>query len=90
MTIEKALINDRIHVQKVTRKLCIPTIYNFAVISPWNLLFSEKVAYFLKASIVFSVYKEILRLNNLKTRTAWNAKVSVFVICVETIIYLLL
>ena len=31
-----------------------------------------------------------LRLNNLKTRTAKNAKISVFVICVEAIIYLLL
>ena len=31
-----------------------------------------------------------LRLNNLKTRTAMNAKISEFVICVETIIYLLL
>ena len=31
-----------------------------------------------------------LRLNNLKTRTATNAKISVFFICVEAIIYLLL
>ena len=31
-----------------------------------------------------------LPLNNLKTRTAANAKTSVFVICVEAIIYLLL
>ena len=29
-----------------------------------------------------------LRLNNLKTRTAKNAKISMFVICVEAIIYL--
>ena len=29
-------------------------------------------------------------LNNLKTRTAMNAKISVFVYCVEAIIYLLL
>ena len=29
------------------------------------------------------------RLNNLKTRTAMNAKISVFVNCVEAIIYLL-
>ena len=31
-----------------------------------------------------------LQLNNLKTRTAMNAKISVFVICDEAIIYLLL
>ena len=31
-----------------------------------------------------------LRLNNLKTKTAMNTKISVFVICVEEIIYLLL
>ena len=31
-----------------------------------------------------------LRLNNLKTRTAMNEKISVLVICVDTIIYLLL
>ena len=31
-----------------------------------------------------------LRLNNLKTRAAMNAKISVFVICVEAIMYLLL
>ena len=33
---------------------------------------------------------EELRLNNLKTRTAVNAKFSVFVICVKAVIYLLL
>ena len=31
-----------------------------------------------------------LRLNNLKARAAMNAKISVFFICVEAIIYLLL
>ena len=41
-------------------------------------------------SIVFSVYKQTLRLNNLKTRTATNAKISEILICVEVIIYLLL
>ena len=44
---------------------------------------------FFNISIVFSVYKT-LRLNNVKTRSAINAKISVFVICVEAIIYLLL
>ena len=39
-------------------KFRIPTIYNFGVIYPWNLLFSYKAAYFLTVSIVFSVYKQ--------------------------------
>ena len=70
MQIGKALINDRLYVLKVSWKFRIPTIYNFAVIYPWNWLFSQKVAYFLTVSIVFSVYKQTLRPNNLKTRTA--------------------
>ena len=40
MQIEKALINDRLRVSKVYWKFRIPTIYNFTVIYPWNLLFS--------------------------------------------------
>ena len=40
MQIEKALINDRLHVSKVFWQFRIPTIYNFAVIYLWNLLFS--------------------------------------------------
>ena len=32
MQIEKALINDRLRVLKVSRKFRIPNIYNFAVI----------------------------------------------------------
>ena len=40
MQIEKALINDRLNVSKVSWKFRIPTIYNFAVIYSWNLLFS--------------------------------------------------
>ena len=31
-----------------------------------------------------------MRLNNLKTKTVMNAKISVFAICVEVIIYLLI
>ena len=58
MQIEKALINDCLQVSKVSWKFHIPTIYNFAVICPWNLLFLKKVAYFLTVSIVFSVYKQ--------------------------------
>ena len=38
----------------------------------------------------FQFINKTLRLNNLKTRTAMNAKISVFVICVEAIIYLFL
>ena len=64
---------------KVSWKFRIPTIYNSAVISPWNLLFLKKVTY-------FSVYTS----QNLKTGAAVNAKISVFVICVEVIIYFLL
>ena len=36
----------------------------------------------------FLFINKTLRLNNLKTRTAMNAKISIFVICVEAIIYL--
>ena len=90
MQIEKALINDRLRVLKASWKFCIRTINNFPVIYPWNLLFSWKVAYFSTVFMVFSVYSKTLRLNNLKTRTAMNAKISIFVLCVEAIIYLLL
>ena len=37
----------------------------------------------------FLFINKILRLNNLKTRRAINAKISMSVVCVETIIYLL-
>ena len=40
MQIEKVLINDRLRVSEVSWKFCIPTIYDFAVIYLWNLLFS--------------------------------------------------
>ena len=53
MQIEKALINDRLSVSKVSCKFRIPIIYNFAIIDPRNLLFSQKVACFLTVSIVF-------------------------------------
>ena len=58
MQIGKPLINDRLRVSKVSWKFRIPTIYSFTVIYPWNLLFSQKVAYFLTVSIVFVVYKQ--------------------------------
>ena len=55
MLIEKALVNDRLRVSKISWKFRIPTIYYFAVIYPWNLLFPLKVAYFLTVPITFSV-----------------------------------
>ena len=48
MQIEKALINDRLNVSRVSWKFHIPTIYNFAAIYMWNLLFS------LKKSLLFN------------------------------------
>ena len=58
MQIEKALIKDRVRVSKVLWKFRFPFIYNSVVIYPWNMLFSQKVIYFLKVSIVFSVNKQ--------------------------------
>ena len=56
-----------------------------------------KLKIFLKSRLLFSSFycpflfiNKTLRLNNLKTRTAMNAKISLFVIFVEAIIYLLL
>ena len=46
MQIEKSIINDRLRVSKMSWKFRIPTIYNFAVIYPWNLIFFYKAAYF--------------------------------------------
>ena len=58
MQMEKALINDCLLVWKVSWKFRILTLYIFNLIYPWNLIFSEKLAYFLTVSIVFSVYKQ--------------------------------
>ena len=88
MQTEKVLIHDRLRVSKVSWKFHISIIYNFAVITREICYFLKK--YFLTVSIVFSVYKQNPALNNLKTRTAVNAKLSVLVIGVEAIIYLLL
>ena len=90
MQTEEALINDCLRDSKVSWKFRIPTINNFLIIYMWTLLFSYKIAYFLTVSFLFSVYKQNLRLNNLKTKTAINTKTSVFVICAEAMIYLLL
>ena len=90
MEIEKALINDHLRFSKVSWKLRIPAIYNFCS----NLLL--KFAFFLKSSVLFKYLLSFLFINktlkfdNLKIWTSMNAKVSVFVICVEATIYLLL
>ena len=56
-----------------------------------------KFAIFLKSSLLFNSFyclflfvNKTLRLNNFKTRTDMNAKISVLIIFVEAIIYLLL
>ena len=58
MQIEKPLVNDHLRLSKVSWKFGIPTIQNFSVVYLWNMLFSQKVAYFLTVSIVFSVCKQ--------------------------------
>ena len=90
MQITKALINDRLRILKVSWKFPIPTTDNFTVFYPWNLLFSQKVAYLLTVVIVFLFINKTLRLNSLKNRIAMNVKTLVFVICVKAVIYLLL
>ena len=90
MQIEKALIKDRLRISNVCWKFCIPTIYNFTVIYSCNLLFSSKIAYFLKVFIAFSVHEQNFTaqwFNNLKSRAAMNTRVSVFVICTERLYF---
>ena len=59
MQIEKALVNDCLSVLKVSWKFYIPTVYYFFSNLPVkSAYFLIKVAYFLGASIVFSVYKQ--------------------------------
>ena len=55
----------------------------FAIFSRSALLFNSFYCF-------FPFINKILRPNNLKTRTAMNVKISVFVTCAEGIIYLLL
>ena len=57
MQTEKALINDRVYVSKVSWKFCIRKICNSVVIRPWIMLFLKNVPYFITVSIVFVVYK---------------------------------
>ena len=91
MQIEKALINDHLRVSKVSLKSHILAIYNCAVIYQWSLLFSLKSSLlFNNFYFLFLVISKTLWLNKLKNGTAMNAKLSVFVICIEAIIYMLL
>ena len=48
------------------------------------------LAYVLFRKNFFLFINKTLRLNNLKTKTVVNSEISVFVSCVEAIIYLLL
>lgn len=52
-------------------------------------ILSKKVGYFLAVSNVISIYRQNLRLKNLKIRTVINAKILVFIF-VEAIIHFLL
>ena len=73
MQIKKALINDRLHVLKVSWKVWNPIIYNFAIIY---------VAYFFTVSIVFFVYKQNITAQKLKKlEQLWMEKFSVFLLC---------
>ena len=87
MQIEQELVNNRLHVSKVSWKSRIPNIYNFTVLLPRNFPKFLKVAYYFLLPFLF-ISKTLL---SNKTGTAMNTKIcAVFVICVETIIYLLL
>ena len=88
--LKRKLINDCLNALELSWKFLISTIYNFVVIYPLNLLLSKKVAYCWQFLLSFLVINKTLRFNNLKTRTVMNEKISVFVICVQVIIYLLL
>ena len=80
MQIGKSLINDRLYLSKLSGKFCIPFLpMKFAIFLKNSLLFNS--LYFLLQFI-----SKTLRLNNLKTETAMNAKISTF----EVIIYLIL
>ena len=52
--------------------------------------FPEKCPIFYQFLLSFLLINKTLRLNNVKTRTAMNAKILMFAICVEAIIYLFL
>ena len=54
--LKKPMINDHLHIAKVSWKFSIPTIYNFESYL-WNLLYLKKGRLLLTLHIVFSVYK---------------------------------
>ena len=85
MQIEKALINNRLRVLKISRKFGISTIYIFCCNLPVK---------FLKRSLLFNsfycLFCLLTKLDGSKTKTAINVKISVLVIFVEAIIYFLL
>ena len=62
-------------------QFCSNLPVRFAIFLRSSLLFNNSYP------VVFSVYKQNFMAENLKTRTAMNAKISVFVICVEVICY---
>ena len=67
MQIKKALIIDHLRILKASWKFRISNIhYDFAVICPRNLQFSQKLVYFLTVSIAFSVYKQNYTAQELK------------------------
>ena len=90
MQIEKARINYQLLASKVSWGFCITTLYNFAVIYPWNLLFSLKVGYFLTVSIVFLFTNKLYGSITWKLEQLWMYTFQCFFICTEVIIYLLL
>ena len=87
ISIEKLLINDHLRVSKVSWKFRILTSYNFAVIYLWNIFLKSSPTFQQILSLLF--INKILQFSNLNTRTGMNAKISVFVICVEEIKYLI-
>ena len=56
--IEKALINDRLTVSKLSWKFSISTIYNSAVVYRWNFANFLKSTLLLTVAIIFFVHKQ--------------------------------
>ena len=80
MQIEKALTNDRLRISGIpTIWLCSNSPVKFAIFLKGSLLF--------KFLLSFLFINKTSQLNNLKTWIAMNAKMSVFGICVEEIVY---
>ena len=91
MQIEKALINHRLRVRKVRASFTFQLFIISQQFTREICCFLKKQPNFLSKQFLLSflfIYKT-LWVNNLKTRTTTNAKISVFIICVKAIIYLL-